>query len=665
LPTVPDAGPAGPAAPASGFVHRPGLDGLRAWAVLAVLAFHSGALRAGWVGVDVFFALSGFLITGLIVAEFERTGTVSLTRFWGRRARRLLPARALLFLVVAVGAATTPGAWVGATASDVWGSATYTANWVRLAGDVGYWDQFRAPGPLEHTWSLAVEEQFYVVWPVLMVVVLRRWGRRGAVCLAAVAALATAAAQVGLALAGSGVERLYVGTDTRAPAFALGAWCVLAADPRVARSSQWRRLVPGAAGAGLAALFGACVLLDGDARSTYVGPLLVTSAVGALTVLAAAHTRAGRLAPVVTAAPLRWIGRWSYGIYLYHWPVVVALRGWEVAPAVRFAVVAAVATVAAALSYELVEHPIRSGRLRLRALVPAAAAAIAAAGLASVALAGGALAAGGLAGQRLDDAQVAELLAPLGGAPAAGAQGAADDLPGPTAAGTDTTLAPARALHTDRVLVAGDSVPFHLRSALERAAAAAGLEVAVRAAPGCVPSPLTADQYRAENDELCARLVEQLPRDLDTYRPATLVVYYGLSGPEVREGGRTYDACAADGRSALTAQLGRILAAADGVGTRVALVPPLEPPAVDFVDRGAQLAGWRCYLAAYDAFGADHPDVDVVPILDLLCPQMRCRRELFGVALFRDGIHYSDDGAAAMAPWLLDQIAARAAAAPG
>jgi peptidoglycan/LPS O-acetylase OafA/YrhL/lysophospholipase L1-like esterase len=662
---VPDAGPAGAAARATGFGHRPGLDGLRAWAVLAVLAFHSGALRAGWVGVDVFFALSGFLITGLLLAEFERTGTVSLRRFWGRRARRLLPALALVFLVVAVGTATTPGSWVGATAADVWGSATYTANWVRLAGDVGYWDQFRAPGPLEHMWSLAVEEQFYVVWPVLMVLVLRRWGRRGAVRLAAATAVTTAAVQVGLALAGAGVERLYVGTDTRAPAFAVGAWCVLAADPRVTPASRWRRLAAPGVGAGLAGLLAACLLLDGDARSTYLGPLLITSVVGALTVLAAAHAGDGRLAHVVTAAPLRWIGRWSYGIYLYHWPVVVVLRDWEVAPAVRFAVVAAVATLLAALSYELVEHPIRSGRLRLRTLVPSTATAIAVAGVATVALAGGALADAGLAAQRLDDAEVAELLAPLGGAPDDGLPGAADDPAGPAGEATVTTLAPVPVLQTDRVLVAGDSVPFHLRSALETAAAAAGLEVAVRAAPGCVPSPLVADQYRAENDELCARLVEQLPRDLATYRPATLVVYYGLSGPEVREGGRTYDACAPDGRSALTAQLRRVLAAADGIGTKVALVPPLEPPEVDFVDRDAQLAGWRCYLATYDAFGADHPEVQVVPILDLLCPELRCRRELFGVALFRDGIHYSADGAEAVAPWLLDQVAVRPTAGRG
>jgi peptidoglycan/LPS O-acetylase OafA/YrhL len=644
--------------------------------VLAVLAFHTGALSAGWVGVDLFFVLSGFLITGLLLSEHERAGRISLRGFWVRRARRLLPGLAMLLALVAVFAVTTPGTWVPPAVSDVLGSASYSANWVRVVGEVGYWDQFRLPGPLEHTWSLAVEEQFYLVWPLVVIPILTRWGRRGLTWAAGIGVILLGSLQFVLAAGGADIERIYVGTDTRAPAFLLGAWCVLALDgqhhqrsgEREPRSAQW------GLGLALVGLATACVVLDGNSRATYMGPLLVTSAFGALAVTFAArlHCDTG-WSRVVTALPLRWIGRWSYGIYLFHWPLVVVLRGWQVPPSIRFAVVVALSTGLAALSYELVEHPIRLGRVRLAALVPAAATATVVAALVAVTVTGPAA----LANERLDDTDVAELLAPLA---AADTDTSAPAQPSTSPASTSTliaesTIASGRAesatseyvptadapeavppRRPDRILVLGDSVPYHLRSALEAAADQSGLQLAVRAAPGCIPSPDSVDQIRVENNEVCAALSANLGRDLATYRPGMLVAYYGLSGPEVRWNGKVFPSCTPNGRVALTEQLERMLDASEHAGVTMALVPPLEPPAVDWIQRGPQVDGWRCYLDTYDKFLTEHPEVVLVPIVELLCPQLRCRSELYGVRLFEDGIHYSDAGAQLIAPWLLNEF---------
>ena len=156
-----------------GMGHRAGLDGLRALAVLAVLAFHTGLLRAGWIGVDVFFALSGYLITGLLITEAAAHGSVRLGDFWRRRARRLVPALLVLLGIVALFDRIGSEQWRAPSRGDIWGTLTYTANWVRLAGQQNYWELFAAPSPLEHVWSLAIEEQFYVLWPLIFMLAWR------------------------------------------------------------------------------------------------------------------------------------------------------------------------------------------------------------------------------------------------------------------------------------------------------------------------------------------------------------------------------------------------------------------------------------------------------------------------------------------------------------
>ena len=151
--------------------YLPGLDGLRALSVLVVVAFHSGVIEGGWIGVDVFFGISGFLITGLMVAEHNRNGNVALGAFWMRRLRRLVPA---LIVLLGLVAALVQFNQVEVTARNIWGALTYSTNWVHIFGGTSYWDQFATPDPLRHLWSLAIEEQFYVVWPIVAWYVLKR-----------------------------------------------------------------------------------------------------------------------------------------------------------------------------------------------------------------------------------------------------------------------------------------------------------------------------------------------------------------------------------------------------------------------------------------------------------------------------------------------------------
>ncbi len=154
---------------------QPGLDGLRALAVIAVIAFHErlSAFSGGFLGVDVFFVLSGYLITDLLVARWDRHGRLDLGDFWARRARRLLPALAVLLVAVTAATAVVEPAQLAALRSALLAAVTYSSNWWQALAHHSYFAQFGPPPPLQHLWSLAIEEQFYLVWPLLLIVILK------------------------------------------------------------------------------------------------------------------------------------------------------------------------------------------------------------------------------------------------------------------------------------------------------------------------------------------------------------------------------------------------------------------------------------------------------------------------------------------------------------
>ena len=203
-----------------------GLDGVRAVAVLAVLAFHAGLpwAKGGLLGVDIFFVLSGFLITSLLVREHEGRRTIGLRAFWGRRSRRLFPAMFILLLGIALFAHVYAGQLdLSRVRADALSTLLFVANWHFISSNQGYFAHAAAPSPLLHMWSLGVEEQYYVVWPLVALLVLRRFGRRGLAWVAGVGALASALAMGAMYASGVSLDRLYYGTDTRAQTLLVGS----------------------------------------------------------------------------------------------------------------------------------------------------------------------------------------------------------------------------------------------------------------------------------------------------------------------------------------------------------------------------------------------------------------------------------------------------------
>ncbi len=582
----------------SGPTHLPGLDGLRALSVLVVVAFHSGLIDGGWIGVDVFFAISGFLITGLLVAERESSGTVSLTAFWARRFRRLVPALIVLLALVAV------LAWidqVDVQARNVWGALTYTTNWVHIASGSSYWDTFAAPDPLRHLWSLAIEEQFYLVWPIVAWLVLRRHSadRLGRIALA-LAALSASAQVIGIGI-GHSIDRVYQGTDTRAVAFLLGAAVATRGWPP---PSVRRRVVARwVAVAGYAGFAAASLWLPGDRRWVFAGPLIGMSLIGVGLVLHAATTSDR----VLNSRVLRTIGRWSYGIYLFHWPLVVSDIADEWSAGTRFVVVTVMSVALAAASYDLVEMPIRQRKWPRRALAPMAAV--------SLAVVIGALVTTESASPAID---------------------------------ASVTLAPKLEPSTRaRVMVFGDSVPAVAADELGTEAEAMGIDVDVYADPGCVPSEDLRDQYgKAECVEfLRGARTRALSLDIDT-----VVVWWGGTGSEFFWRGVDLHFCAAESRPVVRERIRRLVEYFSGVAD-VVLVEPV--PRTDIGPDEA--AGTRCEIEAYEDIGRELA-IDVVRLSDWVCPKYpddcdRIRRY--------DGLHYDGESARMVARIILQAVPGR------
>lgn len=359
----------------------PGLDGLRAIAVLLVIVYHfwPTVLPGGMIGVDIFFVISGFLITSLLLREGALNGRIALGSFWVRRARRLLPAIALMILVLGPVSLIVGGDIQVNLGRQLLGAATFSSNWISIFAGNDYFAQ-TSPELFTNFWSLAVEEQFYVLWPLLIVasglLLGRRWRHFSAIMVLGI--LASLGVAAFLLMNGTPISRIYYGTDTHLYGLLLGALLAFARPwslyPPMGKKALYRVAQPFGLIAftrvmvswlSLFALIPYAILVPESAPGAIPWGLFGASllALGVIQgmlpdMLAGASEALRRL---LNFAPLRWVGERSYGLYLWHWPLAVVMHyvlGADRSPLVNVGVLVATFAIAE-MSYRWIETPIR------------------------------------------------------------------------------------------------------------------------------------------------------------------------------------------------------------------------------------------------------------------------------------------------------------------
>ena len=633
----------------------PALDGVRAMAVGAVLLYHGDVswAQGGYLGVDAFFVLSGFLITSLLLAEWGGEGRIALSAFWARRARRLLPALFLVLAGVALyGAVIAAPVELEQLRRDGLSALGYVANWGQVFSHQSYFQSFAAPSPLRHTWSLAIEEQFYLVWPLLVAGVL--WWRRGSIrALTVVTGAMLAASAVWMIVLyepGADPTRVYYGTDTRAQSLLMGALLalVLARRRRPLGVGATRVLHTGAVLAALA-LGWIWTHTPEDAGWLYRGGFTLCAVLVAIVIASVTRTMPGLLGALLSVRAVRWVGMVSYGLYLWHWPLYVLISkertGLDGAALLfaRLTVTFAVAT----LSFYLVERPVRRGTLRRwRAQVTAPATA----GL----LAGALVFTTGGAATPLSEVAAADIHQPPTAASAPPGQ------PGPV-----------------RVLVVGDSVAHSMGPGLERAAAKQGLTVWDAAVDGCGIVQDVGEQrvwgWGTVGPGCSPGWRQRWPVQLAQFDPDVVVVLLGTDDTlDRRIGGREIRFDSPEGDALTQHELQEAVSILASHGAHVAALTtpysPHEPTGarIGIPDRSSYNPRW------IDRWNEDLRDVAMrsassVTIIDLnrfLGPGGDWTDTVDGVSVRGpDKTHLSPEGADLVAGWLAPQLV-RLARAP-
>jgi len=348
--------------------YLPALDGLRALAVIAVLFYHAELqwMPGGFLGVEIFFTISGYLIASLLLSEWHETGRIVLKQFWLRRARRLLPALfAVIIGVLAFSVIFLPDEVAGLR-SDALAAFGYSTNWYLIFSNKSYFEAVGRPSMLQHLWSLAVEEQFYVFWPLAFTLTMRRWRERSVLIGVIVVALASALLMGLLYQPDMDPSRVYYGTDTRAAGILIGVALAFVWSPGRSGGRAARLPLDLIGFAALGVLLLCCLMITEFEPFLYRGGFAVVALSTATLVAASVHRKSRILQAVLGFSVLRWVGLRSYGIYLWHWPVFMLTRpqldtSLDGLPllALRFGLT----LILAELSFRLVETPVRSGAI--------------------------------------------------------------------------------------------------------------------------------------------------------------------------------------------------------------------------------------------------------------------------------------------------------------
>jgi peptidoglycan/LPS O-acetylase OafA/YrhL len=658
------------------------LDGIRAFAVLAVIASHEATwLPGGFYGVDTFFVLSGFLITSLLVTEWSGSGGIALLRFWGRRARRLLPALFVLVAVVGVVAAVWP-ATLGAPhlVSDGVTTLFYSANWYLVSQHVGYFEAIAHPSPLLHTWSLAIEEQFYLVWPLVVLAVLRTWRRRAAMpvrqarrsrrrrlvvllVVSAVGSVASAVVMATISPRGGGIsEHAYYGTDTRVQGLLVGAALSVAFTlwgPAVRPSS--RRAFGALALAGVAASAALWAWVPETSGLAFHGGFYLAALATAAVIAGAVQATSGVVARVLALPPLRALGRISYGVYLWYWPVLLVMTGSRVGVSGNLLMLLriAVTVVLATVSYVAIERPVRNGAF------PGWRAAVGA----PVGMAVGVL------------AMLAASLVPA----AAAAPAVKVPLPREAKVAANVSAGAGHGARPVKVLLVGDSVAGSLGVGLSVAAPSYGVQLVNEGTPGCSVSMQASIKvlwYTVPPSAPCAGgdLLRTWRTWVAAYNP-DVVVYLAR--------GELFDQQARSGYSNVLSPAfdhylqGRFGSAVDVLGSRGAAVVLMTTPSYDSGEQGsgapwpeddpARVAADNAVIvraARLAAHGARGPAATVFALGGLLSPGGQYRDVVDGVSTrCQDGVHFTAAAGEWLAPRLFREVvrlgAAHHAASPG
>jgi peptidoglycan/LPS O-acetylase OafA/YrhL len=660
--------------------YRPALDGVRAVAVLAVIAYHVGwRVPGGFLGVDVFFVLSGYLITGLLLREKTESGRIRLGEFWLRRARRLLPAVVLLLIVCAV--ITRESAPIGtllARRADMLSTLFYFANWHFIDTSQTYFASYTGVSPHRHTWSLAIEEQFYLLWPLVLFALMqliRGWRR--VLPWLIIAAAGASTVLMAMRYTAANPIRSYYGTDTRMHALLIGA--ALAAIARLHPDAM-----NGARARRIAGLISPVVVVSvlvaffaiGDQDSIYYrGGSLVFAVVVALGLWVLETRQTSFLAAALSVAPARWVGRISYGLYLWHWPLIVwvgeseRFSTWS--PLQRQALEVGLTFAIATVSFYLVECPVRYGtlpwvRAHARRFIAVAAACIAIPAFMAVqatqfriSIARGV--------HHVNAAAIARQLTDKSIVECAPSPDLEDRYGWCEKAGSLSVEAPV-------VAVAGDSTSLALYPGMWNEARTRGWRYVQAGSDGCSVTPLlfvgSTDPAEVATKASCPKLIPSLlAHVIDAYHPDVWIINDWIASAQlVLADGRVL--APSDPRrvriiaSALRTMLEQLTA--DGAQVIYLKALPAAEPVDCITDRPPSTCDDRSHSVEFPNVEvldravrratADLPGVAYLSIDDILCPDDgRCPAVVGGQLARYDAVHYTSGFSTKIVPMIISR----------